>query len=412
MNPFEISPIDIDYAFMNWKEIYPCSYDKNDVNPYTKARIILMNGTEVEQAFFLHQFSRNCNNNDLRRELALMRRQEQQQQKMIQCLKPIDENMLETTISYELLAVDLTSRLAKNEPDPNVKMALDFALLEDFDHLYRYSNLLEDEYGIKAEELVGGYAEIMPGRPTISEHRYPFDSIKKYINKDSELITKLNANIITAAEQQTMNYYMNICNLYPSEQGRKLYQEIAMIEEEHVSHYGSLIDPNMTWLENLLFHQYTECYLYYSCMQDETHPYIKQIWEQCFYMEVGHLQKAAELLRKYENKDWCCVIPNGTFPKLLTLGPNIEYVREVLKNTVTCTACLEGYMDVSDLPSNYNFFKYQQIVNGDVSTVPSHRIIEDYIKKHQMDYRYQVAEHPIPELRDRRVDNTTLGRVK
>ena len=45
MNPFDLKPMKIDDSIMNWKEMYPCSYNKCDVNPYTKTRIILMNGT-------------------------------------------------------------------------------------------------------------------------------------------------------------------------------------------------------------------------------------------------------------------------------------------------------------------------------------------------------------------------------
>ena len=52
-------------------------------------------------------------------------------------LKPLDETILEHTIGYEQLAVDLTAIMAQNETDAYVKAALDFALLEDFDHLYR-----------------------------------------------------------------------------------------------------------------------------------------------------------------------------------------------------------------------------------------------------------------------------------
>jgi hypothetical protein len=55
----------------------------------------------------------------------------------------LNESILEHTIGYEQLAVDLTAELAKREVDCYVKTALDFALLEDFDHLYRYANLLE-----------------------------------------------------------------------------------------------------------------------------------------------------------------------------------------------------------------------------------------------------------------------------
>ena len=238
-NPFEEKGAPIDSLFVNWKELYPFSYNKNEVDPYTRLRIILMNGIEYEANWFLHQFSRHCPNNDLRREIAYMRRTEQQQQKKIACLKPIDESLLETTIGYEQLAVDLTARLAQNEPDEYVKATLDFALLEDFDHLYRYADLLEFDTNMHAEDLVGRYTEIMPGRPTISHHRHPFDDVRYSINnKTADLKTKLNVEIITAAEQQTMNYYMNLGQFYQNDIGRQLYQEIAMVEEQHVSSDG------------------------------------------------------------------------------------------------------------------------------------------------------------------------------
>ena len=57
----------------NWKQLSPSSpYDKLEADPYTKARIILMNGIEVEAAMFGHNFNRHCENNDLRRDLALV----------------------------------------------------------------------------------------------------------------------------------------------------------------------------------------------------------------------------------------------------------------------------------------------------------------------------------------------------
>lgn len=163
MNPFEQKPANIEDGIMNWSTIYPQPYNKQTVDPYTKIRIILMNGIEVESTLFKHQFHRNCQSNDLRRELALSRRIEQQQQKHINWLKPIDETQLETTIGYEHVAVDLTAWLAQNEPNGYVKQALDFALLEDFDHLYRYANLLDLDSQIPAQKLVKSYVDITPG---------------------------------------------------------------------------------------------------------------------------------------------------------------------------------------------------------------------------------------------------------
>ena len=83
INPFKVESKEVEEYFMNWDQMYPKSYDKNKVSPWTKVRVILMNGTEFESNWFLHQFARHCNDNDLRRDLALVRRQEQQQQKRI-----------------------------------------------------------------------------------------------------------------------------------------------------------------------------------------------------------------------------------------------------------------------------------------------------------------------------------------
>lgn len=156
-------------------------------------------------------------------------------------------------------------------------------------------------------------------------------------------------------------------------------------------------------------HEYTECYLYYSCYQDETDPAVKAIWEQFFEMEVAHLHKAAELLAKYENKEACQLIPQGEFPELLSLGSNINYVRHVL-STVNMTADKEGYCPVDKLPSNSDFMRYQQLMNGNVANVPSHQVIEQYIALKGEDYRFETAPNPIDALQDRTQDNPTVGR--
>ncbi|MBE5745398.1 MAG: hypothetical protein E7355_04610 [Clostridiales bacterium] len=411
MNPFEEKPQPIEKALQNWKEMYPKPYNKREVDPYTKTRIILMNGTEYEANWFSHQFARHTDNNDLRRDLALTREVEKQQQQKLFLLKPQNESVLEHTIGYEQLAVDLTAELAKRELDCNVKTALDFALLEDFDHLYRYADLLEMEQGVYAEWLVGRYTEIMPGRPTIAHHRYPMDNVRRCINaKTADTQTVLATMIITAAEQQTMNYYMNVSAFACTDLARRLYEEIAMVEEEHVTQYESLIDANATWLEMLLWHEYAECYLYWSCYQTETDACIKKLWEENFEFEISHLHKAAELLKKYEKKDWQEVIKDPVFPKPLSLHENIEYVRKILGETVQYTSVKEEYKKIKDLDRNADFFRFQKLTNPCEEIVPSYCVIERYICRHGADYRYQVAPSPVPELRNRREDNACVGR--
>ncbi|PWM75230.1 MAG: hypothetical protein DBX59_02035 [Bacillota bacterium] len=411
MNPFNEKPQPIEKAFESWKKSYPVAYDKNETDPYTKTRIILMNGTEFEANWCSHEFARQVADNDLKRDLALVRAAEKRQQLKHSLLKPVDETVLEHTIGYEQLAVDLTAELAKRTSDRYVKKALDFALLEDFDHLYRYADVLEWEQGVPAERLVGNYTEIMPGRPTIAHHRFPTDNVKRGLDANADLFTNLATMIITAAEQQTMNYYMNVSAFANTESARKLYQEIALVEEEHVTQYESLMNPDLTWTEMLLWHEYAECYLYWSCYMTETHPRIKDYWEENLRFEISHLHKAAELLKKYDKKEWRQVIANGDFPEPLSLHENIEYVRSVLKNTVQFTASGEEYEKVEKLEKNAPFFSFQKKINPAPKDTPSHMVIDAYIRKNGKDYRWSVKPNPVKELQCATEDNTDVGRV-
>ncbi len=417
MNPIKEKSKSLENGFLPLKKMYPKSYNKDKTSPYTKTRVILMNGTEFESQWFMHNFARHCDEPEILQALAIVRRQEQQQQKRISCLKPINESILETTIAYEQLAVDLTAVLAINEKDENNIKALNFALLEDFDHLYRYANLLKTDKNIDADMLVGKYTEIMPGRPTVAEHRYPADDIKPHLNaENADLYSKLVACTITAAEQQTMNYYMNIAQWYKNDLGRKLYAEIAMIEEAHVTQYESLKDPTMTWLEQWVMHEYTECWLYFSAMQDESDEYIKKIWAEHFKMEIAHLKTAAKLLKKFENKSYESVIGTGEFPKLLKLGGNKEYIRKVLGSTILLTADNTqekyDYKDIKKISDDHRYFDYQKYMSGEPDRNPSHLVIEKAIEKLGQDFRYQDSDHPVKELRNRKDDNVKIARTK
>ena len=413
MNPFEEKSKDIAKTYKNWKTINVKPYDKETVDPYTRVRIILMNGTEFEAIWNTVRYTRHCANNDVRRGMALLRRGEQQQQKRIASLKPRNESMLEHTIGYEQLAVDLTAILAQREKNEYVKKQLDFALLEDFDHLYRYADLLDFEKGIHAEKLVGKYTEIMPGRPTVAEARAPEDDVRFSINNYlNDPVTRLNVAIITAAEQQTMNYYLNIANLYESELGRKLYSEIAMIEEQHVTGYGCLSDPSVDMFECMVMHEYTECYLYWSCYNDEKDERIKQIWLMHFEEELSHLKFATQMLEKYNGKVWQQLFPEGgDFPVLLSFSEQKDYVREVLKS-VRLTGRAESFEPVDDLPDHFRFFSYTRAVQGNVKSLASHAVIEKTIKKFGRDYRCEDKAHPIRGLNDPKSVNADIGRIK
>lgn len=398
-NPLDEKGIPLEEQFLPWDKANPQPYDKKSVHPYTRTRVILMNGIEVEGAIFKHQLARHCDDLQLKQKVAATRRIEQQQQKMVNWLIPGDETNLEVTLGFEQVAVDLTAWLAKTEPDALVKAALDYALLEDFDHLYRYANMYELTEGKQAQEVIGtDLTEVIPGRPTISEHQHPFDTIRNHWDaKTADPLTKLHTLTIVAAEQQTMNLYMNIGNRPVDMDGRALYLEIAQIEEQHVSHYESLADPNETWWEMAVMHEYNECYLYYSCMESETDERIKKMWEWHLDAEIGHLQDACTMMREQQGRDPEEMLPPEMPEELVIFQSNTEYVRKVLAEQLDWTT--EGPDIVKDRkPERYE--KFQEKINA--GDVPSQKMISKHIDKMGEDYRLEIdGEHPVERLRPR-----------
>ncbi len=400
-NPLKEKGTPIEKQVKNWDELNVEPYNKDDVHPYTRTRILLMNGIETEAALFSHQFTQHTDDYALKQKLALTRRIEQQQQKLVNWLIPADESTLEVTLGYEQAVVDLEVWLARTEPDRNVRNALHFALIEDFDHLYRYSNLMGLIDGKDPARVVGELTEIFPGRPTVVTHRHPFDSIRNHYNKDNtDILTKLHVLTVFSGEQQTMNYYMNVGSRFDMAIARGLYQEIAQIEEQHVSQYESLADPRETWFERLLLHEYNECYLYYSYTLDEPDERILNIWRNHLACEIEHLHIAAELLQQYEGRDAESLLPSRV-PTLTKFESNKDYIRDVIASQIDLTADGNMYRPTSELDDSANYFAWQRLVNVDGSA-PSRQVIDQHIDRHGRDYRLETeGPHPVEELRAR-----------
>ncbi len=393
-NPLEEKGLPLDRQVLSWEKANPEPFDPYDVHPYTRTRVILMNGIEVEGAIFKHQFARHCSNMDVRRKVAASRRIEQQQQKSVNWLIPGSQTGLEVTLGFEQVAVDLTAWLAKTEPDPQVKEALDYALLEDFDHLYRYANLYEMTEDGAASKIIGSdLTEVFPGRPTDEEHQHPFDTIRKPTDASkADPLTLLHMLTIVAAEQQTMNLYMNIGNRPDDMLSRGLYMEIAQIEEQHVSHYESLLDPDQDWWTRAVLHEYNECWLYYSCMESESDDRIKKWWEFHLDCEVQHLQNAVEMMKEYAGTDPASFLPGSLPEPLMIFQSNKEYVRDVLQEQRNWTTNREKVVSMGQAPESYR--QYQGLVNDGI--VPS----LDVIDKRDEEYRLEVlGPHPVESMR-------------
>nr|AYM54579.1 hypothetical protein [Nannocystis exedens] len=319
-----------------WKDIAGEPYSKLDDDAFTRVRQILMHGVEQESCRFKHFAARF--NPDLRLPLAQIRRVEHHQATMINWLMPADQSALETTIGFEQVAIEVTAHVAAVEPDPYMAQVYRFGLLEDFDHLYRYAALMDRLCGKDANNILQSYTDIMPGRPTSVEHRSPEDDLRRHYEKTKAApLTKIHAALITGSEWQTRDYYLTVGPTFADPLARQLYAEIASIEEQHVTQYEALSDPNETWLEKWLVQEATEVYAYWSCYSQEQHPRIKQIWEQFLSYELEHLRIVRELMQTIERRDPAELLP-ADFPDPLSFTSHRKFVRETLAEEVELRA--------------------------------------------------------------------------
>jgi hypothetical protein len=357
-----------------WRELAGRPYSKLDDDAFTRVRVIFMNGIESEALRFSHSCARM--NRALQEPLARVRRIEQHQQTMVNWLNPADQSPLETTIGFEQVAIEVTAALAQQEPDTYLAQVYRFGLLEDFDHMHRFAALLDRVEGKDANNLLQSYTDIRPGRPTIVEHRDPRDDLRRpYDRNKAQPITKLNALTLMAAEHQTHDYYMNVGPTFADPIARQLYAEIASIEEQHVTQYESIIDPDETWIEKWLLHELTEVYNYWSCAQQESNSRVKAIWERFLDYELGQLQFVREVMKSVAGKDPAEFLPE-TLPDPIKFESQREFVRETLEGEVDLRARGADFIDVADEKPDSLSVRYREQMNRDGS--PSEIVAQGY----------------------------------
>jgi hypothetical protein len=385
LDPWREQGIPLDQQFRSWKQRVKRPYHKLEVDAYTRLRVILMNGIENEVWNYSHNFARCTSNPEIRALLARTRMVEQQQQTTINWLNPADQTVLETTIAYEQVAVDLTAYLARNEPDPYVREALNFGLLEDFDHLYRYSELLDYLEGVDPTTITQNQTDIIPGRPTAEHHNDPEARLLKHYETNRALpLSKLHILTLLSAEQQTYLYYKSHGFMYGNDLARQLYAEIGEVEEEHVTYYESLLDPNETHLERQVQHELMEVYNYFHCYTHEPDPRIKGVWEEFLHMELTHLQLWANLMRRFEGRE-----PEEVFGKQLSVDfrfqENKEYIRRVLERQRDLRLLDHGWTTLDQLPADWPSHAYRETVNA--GGVPSEEVIDLQARRQQQGER-------------------------
>ena len=357
---------------LSWKDMVGKPISKLDDDAFTRVRIILMNGLELD-SLRTKQVALRCTAEG-RVALAQLMRVEQHQATSINWLIGADHSPIETTIGYEQTAIEVTASVARLEPDAYLAQGYRYALLEDFDHLYRYSALLDRLEGKDSNNITQGYTDIVPARPTWVHHRAPEHDLLEPYGPQAALATKLHALTLTGGEYQTHDYYMNIGPLFADSLARQLYAEIASVESQHITHYGSMLNPNETPLEKLLLAEACEVWNYAGCLEQETNPRVRSIWEKFLDYELGHFQVALRLFEEIERRDAAEVLGDGNLPPHIRFESHRQYVREVIERETELRK--KGTQHVDRDEEGPSSLDYREAVNADGS--PSEAVSATY----------------------------------
>jgi hypothetical protein len=362
----------LDRQQFSWKDLVRNPISKLDDDAFTRVRTILMNGVELDSLRVKQVMLRT--NGPLRTQIAQLMRVEQHQATLINWLIGADHSPIETTIGYEQTAIEVTASVAQLETDAYLAQGYRYALLEDFDHLYRYSALLDRLEGKDANNITQGHTDIVPARPTLVHHRAPEHDLLEPYAKDASLATKLHALTLTGGEYQTHDYYMNIGPLFTDPLARQLYAEIASIESQHIVHYGSMINPDESPLEKLLLQEACEVWNYNACVEQETNPRIKAIWERFLDYELGHLQLVIGLFKAHEKRDPAELLGDGKLPQGIAFKSHREYVRAVIAKETAMRK--DGTQFVDEKNEGATSLTYRKQMNRDGS--PSETVSATY----------------------------------
>jgi hypothetical protein len=310
-----------------WKELVGNPISKLDDDAFTRVRAVLMSGIELDSLRMKQAMLRT--NRELRAPLAHLMRIEQEQACLVNWLLSADHSPLETTIAYEQTAIEVTASVAQFEPDGYLAQGYRYALLEDTDHLYRFSALLDRLEGKDANNITQGYTDIIPARPTSEQHRAPENDLLEPYGPQAALASKLHALTLTGAKDQTHDYYMSIGPAFADPLARQLYAEIASVETQHVAHYGSMINPEETPLEKMLLCEAAEVWTYMACAEQENNARIRVLWERMLDYELGHLQVVSRLFQDIERRDPAELLGDGSLPPRIRFASQRDFLRRI-----------------------------------------------------------------------------------
>jgi hypothetical protein len=122
-------------------------------------------------------------------------------------------------------------------------------------------------------------------------------------------------------------------------------------------------------------HEANEVYNYMSCVEYETNPRIKAIWERFLDYELGHVRFVADLFERIERRDAAEVLPER-LPAPIVYESQRDFVREVLASETHLRAVGTELVPAEDEPKDGASRQYRDQMNSEGS--PSELVAAGY----------------------------------
>jgi hypothetical protein len=113
---------------------------------------------------------------------------------------------------------------------------------------------------------------------------------------------------------------------------------------------------------------------YAGCLEQESNPRVKAIWEKFLDYELGHFQMALQLFKDFERRDPETVLGDGKLPPFIQYQSQRKFVRETIARETSLRK--DGTEFVDEKAEGASSLAYREAVNAGGS--PSSIVADTY----------------------------------
>jgi hypothetical protein len=135
-----------------------------------------------------------------------------------------------------------------------------------------------------------------------------------------------------------------------------------------------MLNPDESPLEKLLICEANEVWNYAACVDQESNPRVKAIWERFLDYELGHFAMVLDLFKNIERRDPAEILGDGNLPPFIKFESHRQFVREVIDRETQLRKRETQFVDEED--EGEGSIAYRKAVNADGS--PSQAVSATY----------------------------------